>query len=116
MARQEFPVFEKVQTEGPWNGLEDLLKEDELPRSPKQILALAKDSSWGFGVISLVMRMNHPDKNVPPFYLSWHFAVETGRWNFAGARARNGQALNMNDVKVVLEHPEALLPEAPDVL
>ncbi len=106
MARGNFPAHERIQTEGPWDP--DPLLAD-LPRSPKQILALARESQWGFGVISLVFRMNHP--TAPPFFLSWHYSTETERWNFAGAMAKNGQKLNLSDVKIVLEHPDALQEE-----
>jgi hypothetical protein len=112
--RDPFPAFNKV-LDGPWDDpLSVVGGEDGMPTSPARIMALAKQHGWGFGVVSLVMRMNHPHEEVPPFFMSWHFNIETGRWSFHSAAAANMQRLNARDCKLVIEHPQALLPEDPN--
>lgn len=112
--RDPFPAFTKV-LDGPW---EDPLSvvggEDDMPAAPKRIMALAKENGWGFGVVSLVVRMNHPQEGVPPFFMSWHYGLDSGKWSFFNALAANMQKLNSRDCKTVIEHPDALLPEDPD--
>lgn len=113
MTRDPFPAYTKVQ-DGPWDDPTMVVGGDQgMPTSPARIMAKAKECGWGFGVVSLVMRMNHPS-GVPPFFMSWHYNLETGRWAFQGAMAANMQRLNSRDCVTVLEHPDALLPEAPD--
>lgn len=82
-----------------------------MPRSPASILKAARESEWGFGPISLVFRFNHPASE--PFFVCWMYDLPSGKWRFDSARARNGQPLNINDVRTVLEYPDALLPEDP---
>lgn len=90
-------------SEGPWNGLEDLLPGEEgLPRSPKQILKLAQENGWGFGPISLVMRVNHPDKPIPPFFVGWRYAIDTGKWSFDSSRDMTGFALSVPAIRELL--------------
>lgn len=112
--RDPFPAFNKVLA-GPW---EDPLSvvggEDGMPSSPARVLAMAKQHGWGFGVVSLVIRMNHPRPEVPPFFMTWHYQLDIERWAFQGAMAKSGQKLNSHDCKLVIEHPDALLPEDPN--
>lgn len=112
--RDPFPAFTKV-LDGPFDDpLSVVGGEDGMPTSAGRILKLAEANDWGFGVVSLVIRVNHPS-GVPPIFISWHYSLDTGKWAFHGAMAANMQKLNSNDVRTVLEHPDALLPEDPDV-
>lgn len=81
----DFLTYAKSSEEGPWNGLEDLFPEgkDQLPRSPKALLKAAQEHGWGFGPISLVMRLNRADAK--PLYVSWLYSIPANSWSFAGA-------------------------------
>lgn len=113
--REHWPQYGKANPDGPWeNPLSVVGGEDGMPRSAGTILTLAKEFGWGFGPITLVMRMNHPQPTVPPFFMRWDYSIESGKWSFGMARAQNGQKLNSRDCKTVIEHPDALLPEDPN--
>lgn len=114
MSREPWPQYTKANEEGPWdNPLSIVGGEGGLPRSPQGILDLAKVHGWGFGPITLVMRMNHPTPEVPPFFMRWDYSPDSGKWHFATALAQNRQKLNSRDCRTVIEHPDALLPKDP---
>jgi hypothetical protein len=65
---------------------------------------------------SLVLRLKHPDG--VPMFARWNLVIsDKGKpsWRFYGARASNGQAMTLNDVALVIEHPELVFPEPPAV-
>lgn len=114
MTRDPFPAFTKT-LEGPWDDpLSMVGGEDGMPTSAGRILAKAKEHGWGFGPVSLAIRLNHPLEGVPPFFMVWHYSLESGKWSFHSARAQNGQKLNARDAATVVQYPQALLPEDPD--
>ena len=111
--KDHWPQHRRMNPDGPWGGpIGEIVPETELPRSAQAILALAKMHHWGFGPISLAMRMNK--EGFPPFYMVWEYDIDEGKWRFSNSRAANGQALNYRDCKVVIEHPDALLPQPPE--
>ena len=91
----------RVSTEGPWGGQEELLPSG-LPRSPQSVLKLAREHGWGFGPITLVFRMNHPDPEIPAFFMGWAYDIDTGRWAYDGGRDQNMHPLTVNAVKFML--------------
>jgi hypothetical protein len=110
--REHWPHLAKSNPNGPWMGpIGEIVPEDSLPRSAQSILGQAQEYGWGFGPISLVLRMNMP--GVPPFFMTWLYDLDSGRWHFDSARAANGQKLTYPDCRTVLQHPDALHPEAP---
>lgn len=94
-------IMTRVSLEGPWGGQEELLP-NGLPRSPASLLKLAQAHGWGFGPITLVFRMNHPDPEIPKFFMGWLYSPETGRWAYDGGRDQNGHPLTVNAVKAML--------------
>lgn len=94
--------------------LDEVLEEDPAPRASK-VLDYALEHGWrlhGLGG-SFVMRLNRDDAE--PFFASWKIEVdpETGKksWRFAGAKARNGQALAYGDIITYLDDPSVIYPE-----
>ena len=85
-----------------------------LPPRVRKVLDTAAENGWTEKTTSLVVRLDHPDGL--PFYATWHWVeVDDKRsWRFQGARAKNGQALNYNDIFVYLEDPAVIYPEPPD--
>ncbi|GAA0935961.1 hypothetical protein [Actinocorallia libanotica] len=81
----DFAAFRKSSPEGPWGGIEDLFPEGkaQLPRSAGGFLKAARESGWGFGPISLVMRLNRADAR--PLYVSWLYSTTSSSWSFGGA-------------------------------
>jgi len=94
--------------DGPWGGQEELLP-NGLPRSPQSVLKLAREHGWGFGPITLVIRVNHPDPRIPPFFMGWLYDPATERWSYDGGRDQQGHPLAVNTVKAML--PLAGVPE-----
>lgn len=94
---------------------------DELDGEPSasralKILDTAEDLGWLVNpVCSFVIRLTRDD--AVPFFARWDLAYDEAKakrsWRFAGARAANGQALNYNDIKVYLNDPDVIHPEAP---
>lgn len=91
----------RISLEGPWGGPEELFA-GGLPRSPASILKLAQEYGWGFGPITLVFRMNHPDPEIPRFFMGWAYDPASGRWTFDGGRDQNMHPLTVNAVKAML--------------
>lgn len=86
------------------------------PARALKVLEAAKANGWVENThCSLVLRLTREDAE--PFWARWDlsFNPETGRksWRFYGARAKNGQALNYNDIFIYLENPEVIYPEPP---
>jgi hypothetical protein len=103
----------RVSPEGPWGGQEELLPSG-LPRSPASLLKLAREFGWGFGPITLVFRMNHPDPAIPPFFMGWLYDPATERWAYDGGRDKEGHPLAVNTVKTMLPLAPLLDPDCRD--
>jgi hypothetical protein len=98
----------------------DVIK-DEVSSEPTaaravKVLDAAKANGWVENThASLVLRLTRED--ALPFFASWNlsFNPETGKrsWRFTGARAKNMQPLNYQDIFVYLENPEVIYPEPP---
>lgn len=100
---EEAASMTQVSRVGPWGGIEDLFFDGEgLPRSPASILKLAREHGWGFGPITLVFRMNHPDPEIPRFFMGWRYDIPTGRWSYDGGRDQNMHPLTVSAVKYML--------------
>lgn len=96
----DWPGYQKSRPEGPWNGIEDLFPEGkpQFPGPwPKKLLEAAKAHGWGFGPISLVMRLNHEHPQIPRLYACWLYSPDTGRWAFDSARDSLGNALKSGE-------------------
>jgi hypothetical protein len=82
-----------------------------------KLLKAALENGWTENpYCSLVLRLQHPDGL--PMFVRWNLVVsDTGKpsWRFAGARASNGQPMNLSDVALVIETPELVLPEPPEI-
>lgn len=91
--------------EGPWGGE---LADEPLPRSPKKILALGRQHGWGFGPITMVFRMNHPDPRVSPFFVGWKYDITNSKWAFDSARDRTGHPLGVREIEAMLPLAAAL--------
>lgn len=102
LIHEQYPPYAKASPEGPWNGIEDVAP-DGLPRSPKGILKLAQQHGWGFGPITLVMRINHPRLGIPPFFLRWDYHIASGKWNFAESYDLERNRMNYPGVKLAIE-------------
>lgn len=81
-----------------------------------KVLDAAKANGWVENThCSLVLRLTRDDAE--PFFASWDlsFNPDTGKpsWRFTGARAKNGQPLNYNDIFIYLEDPRVIYPEPP---
>jgi hypothetical protein len=103
----------RVNLEGPWGGQEELLP-GGLPRSPQAVLKAAREHGWGFGPITLVFRMNHPDPAIPPFFMGWLYDPATERWSYDGGRDQSGHPLQVNTVKAMLPMAPLLDPDCRD--
>ena len=103
----------RASLEGPWGGQEELLP-GGLPRSPQSILKLAREHGWGFGPITLVFRMNHPDPEIPAFFMGWLYDPATERWSYDGGRDQTGPPLQVNTVKAMLLLAPLLDPDCRD--
>jgi hypothetical protein len=84
-----------------------------------KVLAVAEENGWTENdAISLVIRLNKPDDSLArPFFMRWDLHRGEGgkrSWRFQGARASNGQALNLGDALVYLEDTSVIHPEPPD--
>ncbi len=90
-----------------WEETESIFPGGKLPLSVRQVLKAGFAYGWGFGPITLVMRMNHPEDGVDPFYLSWAFDPRTGKWKPEGGRTRSGEPLNVKGVLAML--PEVMV-------
>jgi len=55
------------------------------------LLKAAQEHGWGFGPISLVMRLNRYDAQ--PMYVRWEYEIPGGSWRFSAAGLRNGHLL-----------------------
>lgn len=100
----------------------DVVQEDaESAITPqvRKILEAAEVHGWSENpVTTLVIRLNKPsDPLAKPCYLRWDLAgrTKTGKpsWHFHGARAANGQPLNLGDALLYLEDPSVIYPEPP---
>lgn len=101
----------------------DVVSEDldsALTPQVRKILEAAEANGWSEnGVSTLVIRLSKPaDPLAKPFFLRWDLAGRTkaGKpsWRFAGARASNGQPLNLGDALVYLEDTSVIYPEPPE--
>ena len=93
------------------------LEGEPSPARAIKVLEAAKANGWTENPYSsFVVRLTREDAE--PFFARWDlsFNPETGKksWRFAGARARNGQALNYSDIFIYLENPEVIYPEPPE--
>ena len=97
--------------------LKDELDGEPTPARAIKILDEAEELGWTHNpACSFVIRLTRED--ALPFFARWDMAhnPETGKrsWRFQGARAVNGQPLNFNDIKLYLQDPDLIYPEAPD--
>lgn len=80
-----------------------------------KLLAKAKENGWHENpYTSLVIRLDK--EGAEPFYIRWDLSAGANgkpSWRFQGGRARNGQALNLSDALLYLEHPSVIYPEPP---
>lgn len=86
-----------------------------LPPRVRKVLDAAEENGWMENPFtSLVVRLTREDGL--PFYATWHWVGVDGKrsWRFQGAYAKNGQALNYNDIFVYLEDPAVIYPEPPE--
>lgn len=97
--REPFPGQAGVSLEGPWEGDPEALG---LPPTAKSLLKTAKECGWGFGPITLVMRLNHEYPGIPPFYMSWEYSIESAKWSFMGGRDKTGHKLTVPAVRTML--------------
>jgi hypothetical protein len=85
----------------------------------RKILDAAEANGWTEnGATTLVIRLSKPgDPLAKPFFLKWDLTGRTAKgkpsWRFAGARARNGQAMNLSDALLYLEDTSVIYPENP---
>ena len=86
----------------------------------RKILETAEANGWSEnGATTLVIRLSKPaDPLAKPFFLKWELAGRTkaGKpsWRFQGARANNGQPLNLGDALIYLEDSSVVHPEPPE--
>lgn len=94
--------------------LKEIMGEPSAARALK-LLAKAKENGWHENPFtSLVIRLDKEDAE--PFFMTWHLGVGSNgkpSWRFQGGRAKNGQALNLNDALLYLEDPSVIYPEPP---
>jgi hypothetical protein len=94
-----------------------------LPPRVVKLLKSAVDNGWEANApgITFRVRLTKPDDDLAlPFFIGWDLYLnpETAKWSwrFSGARAKNGQPMNFNDVFTYLEDPSVIYPEPPEEL
>lgn len=110
----DFLAYRKSSPEGPWNGIQDLFPEGkaQLPRSAGGFLKAAQEHGWGFGPISLVMRLNRSDAK--PLYVSWLYSIPSSNWSFDGAGVRGHHIAKAGEALALVKTEQAPEPKAPD--
>lgn len=94
--------------------VKEVMGEPSAARALK-LLAKAKEEGWTENPhTSLVIRLDK--EGAEPFFMRWDLAEGSNgkpSWRFQGGRAKNGQALGLNDALLYLEDPSVIYPEPP---
>jgi len=99
--------------------------DEPLPVRVRKVLDTAVEYDWCHNpVVSLTIRLTrlgddvrHPaEMPALPFFATWTLDTRGDKrsWRFAGARAKNGQALSYGDIFTYLEDPSVIYPEPPE--
>ena len=111
------PIWQRKMAEpimeGPWGGVEDVAP-GGLPRSADGVLKLAKGHGWGFGPITLVMRLNHPAPGVPPFFVQWTYSLAKEGWVFEQCKNKDGNELTYPQLRAFLALGEEFMEGVDD--
>lgn len=92
---------------------------DTIPPAVRKLLEAAEENGWKWNGpgFTLVGRLHKPDDPLAkPFFMRWDLnRTDKGKWSyrFNGARASNGQPMNLGDVHVYLKDTSVIYPEPP---
>lgn len=102
------PSAARMAAEGPWGGVDEITP-GGLPTGPGTILRRARAVGYGFGPISLAMRMNHP--KFPRFFLTWDYDIPSGKWSPKGGLIKTGDPINYKGTLALFEMLAEVAPD-----